>query len=186
MGLWRWSGKCLFAYSFVQHLLGRARSFFETRFLIQDFWKKKTHLYHFCSNHLFAKNLALGLNRFVWLILFLCSIEILLRQWLNFGKVHSPYYPFSFFGKGMVLNINNLDILLHNTTLGLVCLKTTQLPWGRYKKCENFVLGQIAILTVRRTADQFVTERAHLYFTFRWTITLLNAPYYIFYPHLIF
>ena len=131
----------------------------------------KTHLYHFCSNPLFAKNFALGLNRFVWLILFLCSVEILLRQWLNFWKVHSPYCPFSFVGKGKALDENNLDILLHKTTLDHVCLKTTQLPWGRYKKCEKLIFcpREIAKLTVKRTADQFVTERAHLYFTFRWT-----------------
>lgn len=140
-GLWRlffskW--KMYICLWFDHHLLGRARSFSETRFLVQDFWKMKTHLYHLCSFPLFAKNLALGLNRFAWLILFLCSLEILLRQWLNFGKVHSPYCPFSFLVKGMALHENNLDILLHKTTLDHVCLKTTQLSWGRYKKCEKF------------------------------------------------
>ena len=73
------------------------------------FSKKRKHIYTiFVVTLFFAKKMALGFNRFACLILFLSSVEILLRPWLNFGKVNSPYF-FLHLGRAWLLIKTNLS-----------------------------------------------------------------------------
>lgn len=134
------SGKCTFVYDFYHHLTIReGLALLRDTFPCPRFSKEENALkfYTIYVVTLFLhKNLPLGLNRlsnivfkFSWNL-----AQTVVKFWKSTFTI-LPFFP-SLGSKGIILNKNKLEYLLHKNTLGHVCLKMTQSPWKRYQKCE--------------------------------------------------